>query len=48
MSTLEAKPGPGQYDSISEFQKKGGNTFGRDSKIMEYGSKVPGPGSYDF
>jgi hypothetical protein len=31
-STLENKPGPGQYDSISEFFKKGGNAFGKDSR----------------
>jgi len=30
---LENKPGPGQYDSISEFQKKGGPSFGKDSRI---------------
>lgn len=47
-STLENKPGPGQYDSVSKFQKNAGSSFAKDSRLKESIAKIPGPGSYDF
>ena len=45
-STLEYKPGPGQYEHSTEFKKSGGKSFGKDSRIGDSPGKVPGPGSY--
>jgi hypothetical protein len=47
-STIEYKPGPGQYEQGSEFKKGGGKSFGKDSRSIDSPSKVPGPGSYEY